>query len=136
MSPGREPAYEPGHDKMYRPPDDRNRGSSGGSGGGGGDQVSLEDLLQRLRNALPSFGGGGGGGASGGIVGLIILGGLVIILLVWLASGIYTVNPDEQAALRTFGRFTSIQDPGLHWHWPSPIGERNVVAVTQTRRME
>ena len=25
---------------------------------------------------------------------------------------------------------------GLHWHWPSPIGQRDVVITTATRQLE
>ena len=48
----------------------------------------------------------------------------------------YTVGPDQQAALRMFGKFQSIQGNGLHWWWPSPIGQRDTVVVTATRQLE
>ena len=76
--------------------------------------------------------GGGGSGRAGAVALLLI----PIAAVVWLATGVYTVGPEEQAALRTFGRFVAIADQGLHWHWPSPVGVRNVVPVTNTRRLE
>ncbi len=54
----------------------------------------------------------------------------------WHASGVFTVSPNQQAALRMFGKFDSIATEGLHWYWPAPIGTRNVVVVTETRRLE
>ena len=40
---------------------------------------------------------------------------LIALLVLWLASGFFTVQPGEQAALRFFGKFNTIQGPGLHW---------------------
>ena len=73
----------------------------------------------------------GGGGIS--TVFFAILG---LALVLWLATGIYTVAPAEQAALRLFGEYTGTPaGPGLHWYWPAPIGTRNIEAVTETRTM-
>ena len=38
--------------------------------------------------------------------------------------------------MRIFGKFQTIQTNGLHWHWPSPIGQRDVVITTATRQLE
>ena len=120
---------------MYRPPERDEE-----------PEVTFGDIMQRIRDALggvPGFGGGdgpsrdseqssGGSGRASAVVLLLI----PIIAVVWLATGVYTVGPEEQGALRTFGRFVAIADQGLHWHWPSPIGVRNIVPVTNTRRLE
>lgn len=124
---------------MYRPPERDEE-----------PEVTFGDIMQRLREAfagIPGFGGGdddgssreegsGRSGPSGRSSGAIVLLLIPIAAIVWLATGVYTVGPDEQAALRTFGRFVAIADQGLHWHWPGPIGTRNVVSVTTTRRLE
>lgn len=123
---------------MYRPPERDEE-----------PEVTFGDIMQRLREAfsgIPGFGGGdegssreegsGRSGPSGRSGGALILLLIPIAAIVWLATGVYTVGPDEQAALRTFGRFVAIADQGLHWHWPGPIGTRNVVSVTTTRRLE
>ncbi len=122
---------------MYRPPERDDDG-----------EVTLDDIMDRIKEmfaGIPGFGGGDGNrsqssngqesrgsGRAGAFVLLII----PLAAVVWLATGVYTVSPEEQAALRTFGRFVAIADQGLHWHWPSPIGTRNIVAVTTTRRLE
>ena len=121
---------------MYRPPERDEE-----------PEVTFGDIMQRIREALggiPGMGGdegpsrdsseqgGGGSGRAGAVVLLLI----PIAAVVWLATGVYTVGPEEQAALRTFGRFVAIADQGLHWHWPGPVGTRNVVPVTNTRRLE
>jgi len=66
----------------------------------------------------------------------LALGAVGILVLVWLATGFYTVAPSEQAALRMFGEFRGIEGPGLKWYPPPPIGTRSVEAVKVTRTME
>ena len=63
----------------------------------------------------------GGGGSR-----LIIFGLILLIILVWLGSGVYTVSPGEQAAVRLFGKFQGTEGPGLKWYFPSPVGTRNI----------
>jgi membrane protease subunit HflK len=117
-----------GKDEMYRPPDD-----GGGDNGPNAsrEQVSLEDLIGRFRNGMPPLRFLGGGGIS-----LIVLLGMIVALAIWLASGVFTVDPDEQASLRLFGKFNSTAGSGLNWWWPSPVGQRDIVQVTQTRTLE
>jgi len=105
--------------KMYRPPQQEEA------------QLTLDEVIERFRSSLPKLPGIGGVGS----VGLIFL-VLIVIALIWGASGIYTVGPDQQAVLRTFGKYTATTSGGLHWHFPGPIGKRDVVAVTTARRME
>ena len=61
---------------------------------------------------------------------------VAVAVVLWLASGIYTVGPREQAALRLFGDFQQTQGSGLHWWWPSPIGQADIVDTGATRSME
>ena len=61
---------------------------------------------------------------------------ILILGIFWAGTGFYTVGPDEQAARRIFGNYVGTVDEGLHWHYPSPIGKRDVVSVTTTRRLE
>ena len=63
---------------------------------------------------------------------------IVILFLIglWGSSGIFTVQPGEQAALRLFGKFNSLAGPGLHWFFPSPIGQKDIVATSTIRRLE
>jgi membrane protease subunit HflK len=81
---------------------------------------------------MPNWGGWKIGG------GLTVIGILIAMVSVgiWAGTGVYTVGPDEQGLLRTWGKFDSTVGEGLHWHWPAPIGIRVVESVTQTRRLE
>ena len=105
--------------KMYRPPQQEET------------QMTLDQVIERLKASLPNIPGIGGAGS----IGLIFV-ALIVIAIVWAGTGFYTVGPDQEAVLRTFGKFTGTTTGGLHWHYPGPIGKRNVVAVTTTRRME
>lgn len=106
-------------DKMYRPPQQEDQ------------PVRLSDIWNRMKGGMPSLPGFGKAGA-GFIVVLIA----AVAAVIWLATGFYTVGPDQEAAIRTFGKFTGITAEGLHWYWPAPVGTRNVVRVTTTRRLE
>lgn len=128
MAAGSDPIPRTGRDEMYRPPED---GGGDNGGNAGREQVSLEDLIGRFKDGLPPLKFLGGGGFS-----LIVLIGMVVAAVVWLASGVFTVDPDEQAALRLFGKFDSTAGSGLNWWWPSPVGQRDIVQVTQTRTLE
>ena len=105
---------------VYRPP----------SGNDKNDEPSLEDLLGRLNIKIPKIPGLGSGSP---FLGLIII---LVVLILWIASGVYSVQPDEKAVLRTFGQYVSTTEPGLRWHWPGPVGNTDIVAVTKTRRLE
>jgi membrane protease subunit HflK len=77
--------------------------------------------------------GNGGGGISGmpspGATGLgLILG---VILLVWLASGIYIIEPAERGLVLRFGAYSETTEPGPHWHIPYPVEEVLKVNVDQ-----
>ena len=105
--------------KMYRPPQQEQT------------QLNFEEIIERLRASIPKLPGIGGGGVAG-----LILAVVVVIAIIWAATGFYTVGPDEQAVLRTFGKITGTESGGLHWYYPGPIGRRDVIAITTTRRLE
>lgn len=63
---------------------------------------------------------------------LILLAGL----LIWLASGIFMVGPDEQGVIRRFGEYVRIVGPGLDYHLPSPIEQVTKPKTTQVKRVE
>lgn len=115
----------------------------GRPGGSGGQQPpDLEELLRRsqekVKKIFPGGGGSGGGGFSlggGGSKRPLILIPLVLFAL-WLASGIYRVQQEEQGVVLRFGKQVAVKDPGLHWHWPSPIETVLTPKVTRVNRVE
>ena len=56
---------------------------------------------------------------------------LLGIVLLWLASGFYQVQPNEQGVVLRFGAYTETTDPGLHYHLPYPIEMVKKVNITQ-----
>ena len=94
------------------------------------------DPDQILKNLRERFSGANIRLPGGGNVGLIFFGLLGVLALLWAGTGVYTVGPEEQAALRLFGEFRGTEGPGLHWYPPSPIGTRNVEAIREPKRME
>lgn len=53
---------------------------------------------------------------------------MIVLVIAFLASGIKTVGPDEQALVLEFGKIKGVGEerllgPGLHWIWPYPIDE-------------
>jgi membrane protease subunit HflK len=117
-------------------------GRPGGGGGGGQQPPDLEELLRRsqekVKKIFPGGGGSGGGGFSlggGGSKRPLILVPLVLLVL-WLASGIYTVKQEERGVVLRFGKQVAVKDPGLHWHWPAPIESVLKPKVTIVNRVE
>lgn len=94
-------------------------------------ELNFDQILERIRDSLKRFRIGGGGGFA-----YVVFGVLAVALVIWLGTGIYTVQPGEQAAVRMFGEFNSLKDEGLHWWWPTPIGARDIVRADEVRRLE
>lgn len=48
---------------------------------------------------------------------------LGVIFVIWMASGIYKIDSDENGLVLYFGKFYSISTPGLNYHLPYPFGK-------------
>jgi modulator of FtsH protease HflK len=109
-------------------------GSGGGGGqgpwGGGGRPPDLEEMLRkgqdRVKRLLP-----GGFGRGRALVFILLVG-----FVLWLLTGFYRVEPDEQGIALVFGRVWKQTGPGLNYNLPSPIGEVFTPKVTQIKRVE
>jgi modulator of FtsH protease HflK len=112
------------------------QGPWGGRPGGGGQQPpDLEELLRRSQEKVKRlFPGGGGGGFGANRRGLVLV--PLIVLAIWLASGFYRVQPDEQGVVLRFGQWIKTTQPGLNWHLPSPIESVFTPKVTRVNRVE
>ncbi|GJD43303.1 Modulator of FtsH protease HflK [Methylobacterium cerastii] len=90
---------------------------SGGGGGGGKTPPNLEDLLRRgqdrLRGVMP-------GGSLGGGKSFVVIGALAVGL--WLATGFYTVAPNQVGIETIFGRYVGSKGEGLRYNFPYPVG--------------
>ena len=48
----------------------------------------------------------------------ILLGVLALAIVIWALVGIYVVQPAQEAAVLQFGKFSTIEGAGIHWHPP------------------
>ncbi|MDH3472089.1 MAG: FtsH protease activity modulator HflK [Rhodospirillales bacterium] len=108
-------------------------GPWGGGGPGGPRPPDFEDFIRkgqdRFRRLLP-----GGLGTGMGLV-LLFAG----IMILWLASGLYRVQPGQQGVELLFGQWSnseSLSQPGLHWFAPYPIGSVETPQVEQVRQID
>jgi len=108
-----------------------NGGKRGGRGGsGGGEPPDLDEMLKKAQDNFRSVMPGNFGGAP--LIGLLIIG----VLALWLASGFYVVNPGEHAVIQRFGAWSRTQaEPGLGYHFPSPVETAEIVNVEEIRKM-
>lgn len=114
-------------------------GGGGGSGGGPGPWgrgpsgprgPNLDDLMRKLQNQLRWLLPRGGGNAR--MIALLI--GVAVFL--WLATGIYRVQPEEEGVVLIFGKWEWNTGPGLHYNLPAPIGHVETPKVTRVSRVE
>jgi membrane protease subunit HflK len=98
-----------------------------GGGSPGPTPPDMEQLLAQLRAFLASFLRGGARAAA--------LAGIAVIA-VWLATGFYRVQPDEQALVLRFGAYVRSAPPGLNYHAPWPIESALLLPVTRINRIE
>jgi membrane protease subunit HflK len=101
---------------------------NGGNGGGNGPTPpDLEEILRKSQENMKKFMPGGAGGGK-----LVVL-GLIILFAVWMATGFYKVDSKSQGVQLVFGKFVKTTAPGLHWNFPSPIGDVYTPEVTTVR---
>jgi membrane protease subunit HflK len=104
---------------------------SGPRGGGGGSPPDLEEILRRSQDRLKSFIPGGGSMGSLGGKGLALL--VLAAVVLWLATGFYTVRPNEVGINLIFGKYTGSTGEGLRYNLPYPIGRVEKPDVRQRR---
>ncbi|CNE77388.1 FtsH protease activity modulator HflK [Yersinia nurmii] len=138
---------QPGNNGQDRDPwgsSNNNGGNSGGNNNKGGrDQgpPDLDDIFRKLSKKLSSFGkgsgsGNGNGGAtqgpgfSGRIVGIAA----VAVVVIWAASGFYTIKEAERGVVTRLGKLSHIVQPGLNWK-PTFIDEVTPVNVESVREL-
>lgn len=112
----------------------------------GNDQgpPDLEEIWRDFNNRLGGlFGRSGGSGSSDGSgrpggkprwggLGIVVL----VVLLLWLGSGLYTVDASQRGVVMRFGKFHEVRSEGLQWHLPYPIESVELVDVTRIRTVE
>jgi len=103
----------------------------------------LDELWRDFNQRLTRLFGGGGEGAGGGAphrdsrqagIGVIVV--LAAVILIWMCTGIYTVQEGQVGVVSTFGRYDSTTQPGLRWRAPWPVQAHEIVDVFTQRKVD
>jgi membrane protease subunit HflK len=108
--------------RQKRSPPPRGGNGDGGRGGGG---PQLPGGLGAFFRRFDRFGGR--------LSWTWLLG---VFILVWLASGLFTVEPYERGLVKLFGKYSRQVEQGLRYHWPWPFESVVMVNYTQTRQFD
>jgi membrane protease subunit HflK len=99
------------------------------------NDIDFDALLRKAKNIFDNNvpGGTGGNPNSGRYLSI----GIIAAIILWLASGLYFVQPNQNGVVLTFGKYTRTDEvPGPKWKMPWPIQSVNVVDVTTERRIQ
>ncbi|MDB5444494.1 MAG: hflK [Phenylobacterium sp.] len=100
--------------------------------GGPGAGPEFDAAFDRLRRRFSGLFGGPGQGIRPGVIAAIV--GAAFGL--WALSGLYVVQPNEEAVVTTFGAYSRSESPGLRYHLPAPIENVEKVPVTSLNRID
>ena len=102
-------------------------GNGGNPWGKGPSNADFDDTLKKAKKSFKKFNLGNRKNIS------IFL---LVAFLLWLASGFYRVEPDEQGIELLFGKWNqSTTEPGLHYFFPTPIGKTITPKVEAIRKI-
>ncbi|MFZ4833966.1 FtsH protease activity modulator HflK [Rouxiella sp. Mn2063] len=143
---------QPGNNGQDRDPwgsSNNNGGNSGGNNSGGNNNKGgreqgppdLDDIFRKLSKKLSDFGGKGSGNGTGGtgeqhkgsgskIIGIAV----AAVVVIWAASGFYTIKEAERGVVTRFGKFSHLVQPGLNWK-PTFIDKVRAVNVESVREL-
>ena len=98
------------------------------------DEIDFDALFRKAKENLNGLFSNGGNNENSGKIFSI---GIIVALVLWLLSGIFFVQPNQNAVVLTFGKYTRTDEiPGPKWRMPWPIQSVNVVDVTTERRVQ
>ena len=92
-------------------------------------EINLRAILDKLPFKFGKMSGGN-------TFSYMVLSIFSVALIVWLATGFYSVQPGEVAVVKLFGELNSEEGPGLHWFPNAPIGSKQIVFVEEVKRLE
>ena len=105
-------------------------GTNGGNNNPWGKGPSSRDFENTIKKAKDKF-GKYKIGKPRNLTYLVIIG-----LLIWLATGFYRVEPNEQGIELLFGKWNQTTTvPGLHYFFPTPIGKVLTPKVEDVRKI-
>ena len=98
----------------------------------------LDEVIKDFKNKFSSTFGGKSSGNSGaskaakGSFKYIF----ILAFIVWMATGVYIIDPAERGVVLRFGAFQTSTTQGPHWHIPYPVESVYKVNVEQVRSAE
>ncbi|MGH7942909.1 MAG: FtsH protease activity modulator HflK [Limisphaerales bacterium] len=72
----------------------------------------------------------------GKILSSLLLVAIVLVILAIIVTGFYTVPADSQAVVQRFGKYTSTEEPGLHFKIPLGVDQVTIIPVSRQLKME
>ncbi|MDJ1304693.1 MAG: FtsH protease activity modulator HflK [Candidatus Midichloria sp.] len=64
----------------------------------------------------------------------VVLAFFIGLIFVWLATGFYTIDTDEEGVVMRFGKYNRTATPGLNYKLPSPIETVEKISVTRINK--
>ncbi|MEZ0224465.1 MAG: FtsH protease activity modulator HflK [Alphaproteobacteria bacterium] len=125
---------------------DDNQGGGGDNKGGGnwsqrpsggrGNEPDLDDMLRQAQDKFKNT-FGGRRPTSDLDPGKAVLLLIFLVFMIWMGTGFYTVQPQENALILTFGKVTDTKtEAGLGYHFPSPIQDDIKVPVSVNNQLD
>ena len=108
-----------------------------GKPNGGGDRpskkkqsINFDTYFANLKDQIKKIFPGGGSNKRN------VLFACLIFFILWLLTGFYKVNANEQGVVLRFGEWVRTTSPGLHYHLPYPIEIAKTPKVTKVNKTE
>ena len=108
-----------------------------GKPNGGGDKpskkkqsINFDTYFANLKDQIKKIFPGGGSNKRN------VLFACLIFFILWLLTGFYKVNANEQGVVLRFGEWVRTTLPGLHYHLPYPIEIAKTPKVTKVNKTE
>ena len=108
-----------------------------GEPNGGGDKpskkkqsINFDTYFANLKDQIKKIFPGGGSNKKN------VLFACLIFFILWLLTGFYKVNANEQGVVLRFGEWVRTTSPGLHYHLPYPIEIAKTPKVTKVNKTE
>ena len=111
-------------------------GPWGKPNGGGGkpskkkQSINFDTYFANLKDQIKKIFPGGGSNKKN------VLFACLIFFILWLLTGFYKVNANEQGVVLRFGEWVRTTLPGLHYHLPYPIEIAKTPKVTKVNKTE
>ena len=117
--------------------ENNNNNGPWGEPNGGGDKpskkkqsINFDTYFANLKDQIKKIFPGGGSNKRN------VLFACLIFFILWLLTGFYKVNANEQGVVLRFGEWVRTTLPGLHYHLPYPIEIAKTPKVTKVNKTE